>query len=406
MSKISVLVASTDFLHAYSVAGVCISHITYLEKYGLLDKVLIPSNFKEDLTQYSFKDKCYFYTTQETEGEPDFIRSEIVALEVQKIIKSGKLLTHDVVFIDCYKFIRDGLIAAAEENDSITFYNYIHSIPLDRSDIHGFKQDNWNYIVPSEAVRKYVKKAYGTTLDKVFVVPHFIDAIEESSLTKELKEDLHRLNYHDKDLVFIYPVRLSVGKKVPLLLDIIYLIKNHFHKNVLLILPLAFPENQREHYEKILSLIKDKGLENEVFLSSDSYADQNRCTLRNDVKELYRLSDIYLQTSYAESFCLNVLEAGISNCLTVLNDSIEVNPQFLGKRISDGSYTNSLAITLDSIETSISYEKGIEEYLKITINRILREVKTNKLLQNTVNIRKHYNPKYVFENYMSSILKP
>jgi glycosyltransferase involved in cell wall biosynthesis len=153
----------------------------------------------------------------------------------------------------------------------------------------------------SRKIKIGLNEFFGFPLDKIFVLPVFIDvlAIEQTKTNVNLKE-----KYKQFDFVILMASRLTKEKNIPLAVDAMAGVVRE-HRNAALVIVGDGPARK-----KIERKIFFKRIYNNVILEHWS----------EDLFSYYKTADLFLLTSNYEGYARTVVEAMASGCPVVMTN--------------------------------------------------------------------------------------
>ncbi|WP_243867414.1 glycosyltransferase [Paenibacillus sp. BK720] len=205
------------------------------------------------------------------------------------------------------------------------------------------------------------------------------------------------------DILAVYPGRLTTGKqleKAAALLGAIGLASGKRVKMIfcdfpsLDIEPAAYKRRIRSEGE-----LYGLGGENLVFTSEQGWPDGFP---HSGVMDLFTLSNLFICTSYSESFGLIVLEAASRGNMLVLNQAVPALEE-LGSRLH--AYFMRWNARGFGVDTRESYHPSEEAYLLEHAERIAGLMAINPVLQAKTLIRRQYNPMWIWENRLKPLIE-
>jgi|SaaInl8_150m_RNA_FD_contig_111_5258_length_15109_multi_10_in_0_out_0_18 glycosyltransferase involved in cell wall biosynthesis len=138
-------------------------------------------------------------------------------------------------------------------------------------------------------------QSYGIRNIPIAIIPNGINIKEKLNFNENLRLKLLKLA-KDKKIILSLS-RLEEAKGIDILIESFYEVKRKNNKSVLFIVG----KGTDKYEEKILHKIKEKNLENEIFLLGSMVGD--------DKNTIYDVADIFILPSFNESFPLTILEA-------------------------------------------------------------------------------------------------
>jgi glycosyltransferase involved in cell wall biosynthesis len=173
---------------------------------------------------------------------------------------------------------------------------------------------NVTYVTISEQRQIEMARLFGEPRDRFAIVPNGISPARFLPWDKELASVLNKLEWKEREWVFLTPVRITRRKNLQLAIRIIGALRDAGHAPLLVITGPPGPHNTRSssYMRELLKLRADLELEREVaFMSLD---DDGKPLQVSDslLKRLFPWADALLITSEQEGFGLPMLEAALA----------------------------------------------------------------------------------------------
>ena len=187
------------------------------------------------------------------------------------------------------------------------------------------------------------------------------------------------------------------GKKPDKVLKILGELKKQ-GKSVRFICPNAHANAEREK-KAIADLIHygiEQGLTREeiIFTSLEEAPTYEQGVPREVVRELFQLSNLFIFPSISENCPLILLEAALSKCLLVLNESFQPLRDFFGK--------NALYFKFGSLLENVNYDNEENWYHDVAFV-ILSELNKNKPLNAFTHLKQKFNYDFIFKNQLEPL---
>lgn len=152
------------------------------------------------------------------------------------------------------------------------------------------------YVVPSHSLKNWAIRQARIPSDRIVVIPNGIDASRFEGIDIDAGNIRAMLNIGDDAYVVVTVGRLVIEKDHKVLIEAAVDLVKEYEELLILIVGDGYKGDDLREYAKM------KGVEDKVqFLGS-----------RTDVPEILKCSNVYVQTSIYESFCMSVLEALLS----------------------------------------------------------------------------------------------
>ena len=415
-TKIGYLTTFYNLDSAYSLASVCLGHLTMLVKNGYKVVLFVHDNFTDDsLVPNGVEIRKIvprFLLVDYSSNQEVAPQLEEQADKVYRVLKEN---TQDIDIMFAADLIFQGwflpyciAVHKLARESKIKWFHWTHSVPSGRP--AGLKYPHiLRYTLPENSKLVYLKnhdlidiaEAYGTFPKDVRIVYNPLDPRLFWNLHPLVKSLLDKYPILESDFVQVYPLstpRMVSGKGLHTVIDIFGKLKG-LNKKVCLIICNAHANDKREKQliAETLSYASTLGLSQReiVFTSLEETPKYELGVPRDVVSQLFLLSNLFIFPSISENCSLILLEAMLSKCLLVLNESVGSMREF-GKE-------NALYFKFGSNKETIDYDNRdnfMEEVAKI----IISEFNTNKALKASLDIRRNFNNQIIFERQILPLL--
>ncbi|WP_243711680.1 glycosyltransferase [Paenibacillus sp. BK033] len=260
---------------------------------------------------------------------------------------------------------------------------------------------NTTYLYPAESGLAALAEQYMVPIEQCRAIPNSLNLF--GGMGEEVRRLGTRTDLLSPDILAVYPGRLTTGKqleKAAALLGAIGLASGKRVKMIfcdfpsLDIEPAAYKRRIRSEGE-----LYGLGGENLVFTSEQGWPDGFP---HSGVMDLFTLSNLFICTSYSESFGLIVLEAASRGNMLVLNQAVPALEE-LGSRLH--AYFMRWNARGFGVDTRESYHPSEEAYLLEHAERIAGLMAINPVLQAKTLIRRQYNPMWIWENRLKPLIE-
>ncbi|MFA6184001.1 MAG: glycosyltransferase [Parcubacteria group bacterium] len=191
-----------------------------------------------------------------------------------------------------------------------------------------------HYIVQTKVTKRELAQKLHLPLEKFTVIPNSIDVSEyKFELDKDAKKKELGINPTNQNIVCVSNLRRSKGHE--------YLLE-------------AFEEIYAKNNNINLLIVGDGEREVELREKTENYSSKNNIYFlgkRSDVKEILRISDVFILPTLAEGMSNAIMEA-MATGLAIITTAIEVN-----KELIQDNYSGLLVPTQNSIAISQSIDK-------------------------------------------------
>lgn len=398
---------------AYSLTSVVENQLIALVKYGYNPVLFVHDNFKDEdklpkgieirkvIPRFLLKD----YSNNKT-VEPDFWNQvETIKKVLEEHLKNiDVVLTHDWIFQGWFLNYNVAM-RKAQPNLKCKWLHWIHSAPSGRPAGISYPQDCRYSTMPNSKLiymNNYdtlrLAEMYSGTLDDVRVVYNPLDPrsfYDLQPLTKQLIDKYSLLN---ADIIDVYPVSSTRfdGKQVKKVIKLLGKIKEH-GKSVRFICCNAHANAEREKKE-VESMIH-YGIEfgltrQEIIFTSFEGKEYEQGVSHEIVRDLFQLSNLFIFPTLSENCPLILLEAALSKCLLVLNESFPALRDFFGE--------NALYFRFGSLLFNESYNDEERWYYEVA-QIIIGELNKNRPLNAFTKLRQKFNYDIIFKQQLEPL---
>ena len=410
--RIGILTTFYNWDRAYSLVSVVEEQLLMLREGGHQPVLFVHDNFNDDgkipegveirkvVPRFTLVDYSSCQPVQS--GFEDEVKIVKEAL-LQNMKDIDAVFTHDWIFQGWFLQYNVGMREAAKEL-KCKWFHWIHSAPSPRPvdlkpphDCRYKMMPNSKLIYMNTYDTLRLAEMYGTTLDNVRVIYNPMDL--RNGMSKFVKDLVDKYNIMEKDIVQVYPVsstRFS-GKQVDKVIRILAEIKKQ-GKLVAFICPNAHANRERE--KKAIQDLIDKGINwglsrSDMIFTSLEGKEYEGGINKDDVLQLFKLSNVFIFPTLSENCPLILLEAAANKCLLVLNDDFAPLRDFFGE--------NALYFKFSSLLAKTEYANEDQWYKEIAMI-ILGELNKNKPINSFNKLKQKFNRKWIFQNQMNPVL--
>ncbi|MCM3627833.1 glycosyltransferase [Paenibacillus glycanilyticus] len=260
---------------------------------------------------------------------------------------------------------------------------------------------NTTYLYPAESGLTALAEQYMVLLEQCRAIPNSLN------LYGGMGEDIQRLggltDLLTPDILAVYPGRLTPGKQMEKAATLLAVISAVSGKRVKLVFcdfpsldiePAAYKRSIRDEGERY-----GLGLDALVFTSDLGWPDGFP---HRGVMDLFTLSNLFICTSYSESFGLIVLEAASRGNMLVLNQAVPALEE-LGHRLQ--AYFMRWHARGFGVDTRESYHPSEEAYLREHAEIIAGRMNQNPVIQAKTITRQQYNPHWIWEHRLKPLIE-
>ena len=353
------------------------------------------------------------------------------------------VLTHDLIYQNSAPLLTAAFRAANLRPD-VKWLHWIHSatspVNLKRTEVAKMtlamvEKQGWPNSYPVFPARMMVPRIamnFRYPEHEVKVVPHPIDVcrfFDFSPVTARLYEEK---TLYLADFLVVCPVRLDRGKQVDWVIKIASRLRTEEHQVRLVILDYHSGDDLRSaHREELKKMATDWGLSaSELTFMSEFEPAAKKELPHGVIRQLFSISNVYINPSRSESYSLSTQEAAITGNLLVLNADFPPLREIYGENALYFQFSSNIdRNTLLDGDTSVHYPPvtvaevpaGIPEALLTRIDngwavpgdvvyaeqiadRIRAEFLANKVLQQRTDRLRNNNLYSVFKRYLKPVI--
>jgi glycosyltransferase involved in cell wall biosynthesis len=353
------------------------------------------------------------------------------------------VLTHDLIFQNSTHLLHTAFRTANLRPD-IKWLHWIHSATspklLKRNErssavLAMVEKQAWPNSYPVFPARMLVPRIsinFNYAEEDVKVVPHPIDVCRFFDFSPLMTRLYEEKSLYLADFLVVCPARLDRGKQVEWVIKIVARLKTEEHRVRLLILDYHSQDQQKQTYrEELKRLAENWGLnEPECTFISEFNEDSKRELPHGTVRQLFSISNVYINPSRSESYSLSTQEAAITGNLLVLNSDFPPMRQIYGENALYFQFSSNIdKNTLLDGETSVHYPPltvaaippdipqalltqtpdgwsipGDVVYAEQIADKIRAEFLSNKVLQQRTDRLRNYNIFSVFKRHLQPVI--
>ena len=413
--RVGIITSFYNFDNAYSLTTVVESQLVSLKKYGYNPVLFVLPSFKDDakvpegveIRKVIPQLKLVDYGVNQP-LEPNFEE------DVKKVEEALKENLKDIDIVFEHDMILQGwflpycvAIHNFAQTSDIKWFHWIHSIPnlmpKDANYPHTLR-----YCLPRNSKLVFLNnyhliraaESYQTFPADVRIVYNPIDPRLFYELHPLVKSLIDKYSLLDADFIQVYPVstpRMMSGKQVDVIVDILAKLKEQGNKVRLIVCNAhANAQNEKDMIERVWQDSAEKGLsKNEIIFTSFEGKEYELGVPRQVVSQLFNLSNLFIFPSVSENCSLILLEAMLSKCLLVLNDSVPQLREFGGD--------NAIYFKFSGLDERVNYDdRG--NFMGDVAKIIVSEFSRNRALKANRKIRQKFNYDFIFRSQIMPLL--
>jgi len=405
---IGVLTTFYNFDRAYSLTSVVENQLITLVKHGYKTVLFVHDNFTDDdkvpkeveirkvIPRFHLVD----YGGNQPVGKDFREQVETTKRALEQHLKDiDVVLTHDWIFQGWFLPYN---IAMREASLSCRWLHWIHSAPSPRPLNIGYPHDCRYKTMPNskliymnyyDALR--VAEMYSGILDDVRVVYNPLDIRSFYPIHPLVSRLIDKYRLLDADIIDVYPISSTRfdGKKPEKVIKILGKIKEK-GKSVRFVCPNAHAnaEREKEAIKKLIQYGIERGLtREEMIFTSFEGKEYELGVPREVVSDLFKLSNLFIFPTISENCPLILLEAALSKCLLVLNESFPPLREFFGE--------NALYFKFGSLLDNVNYDNEENWYNDVAMI-IIGELNKNKPLNAFTHLKQRFNYDWIAKNQL------
>lgn len=401
------MAALSSFDRCYSIAGVVLTQLRVLVRYKVPTVLLVTDDFKDhELVPEGVEIRYYpryrgnpTVVDRGSFQEYAFTTSSVLSQALQDC---KVCFTHDLMFIKEFLPVN---MAIREVKTRVKWYHWIHSAPSKHQDLEwpenflytGHTNSNMVYVNQTDI--RAVAEMYAVPYGSVRVVHNIIDPVVVYKMCTEAEDFINTQNLLSKDIVCVFPTRITPAKQIDKIISIFEQIKL-LGRSVSLIICNSYSNSDTEK-ELIASLQSSVLGSDLVFTSQLTTGDYSLGVPHEFVLDLLKISDVFIMPSISEGCSLTMLEAGITKNHMVLNYDLHSFFEFGGQTLDNFESQRSLYLPFGSVRVQRALESGWANQYAV---KLLQSLEHSKSYQFSKHIRQYFNPKYVFENQIAPLI--
>lgn len=348
------------------------------------------------------------YSSDELIHDTFFREAELVSEDFIKHLADVEVcLLHDILYQGSHLIHNVAIRMAQKKLPNLRFIAFTHSAPVPHKDESYPKSclysymPNTRYVYPSQSGIPMLMGQYGISESDCACVSNSINALQ--GFTEQTRKINEAMDLCKKDILIVYPARMSMAKGFHLLSEFAGVIKRVSGKSIGIIF-CDFPAGDICPciYKKIIPDVGVKaGLSPEdILFTTDLGFEQG--VQRETVYDLFTLSNLFICPSFSESFGLIALEAASRGNYLVVNEAVLALKE-LGEVL--GAHKMCWAARNFDKVSFPHYEPSESAYFENHAKAILDEMEANPVLCAKTLARTRFSPSWVFENQLYPLLK-
>ncbi len=423
--KIAILTMFNGFSTTYSLVNVVAEQIKMILKYSDYEVTLFVSEtcdmtesfgiykhekLKIDTIANKINDTqmCWIDYDSTSELDKNFFKEvEVIERDMVKKLKDFDIcIMHDILYQGIHLIHNVAIRKAQVKLQNLRFIECTHSMPLEYENYeYPFNQRFCDmpktiFTYPTASGLKALSEQYNIDMNKCRLLYNSIPITENlHTIVKDLE---YKTDFMNNDILVVYPARLTMAKKfdkVAMLCGSLAKANNIAVKVIFCDFPSVDVDSVK--YKKwVKTKAKEFGLKKDNIIFTSDYGYKNGID-RIAVLDLFKLSNLFICPSYAESFSLTVLEAGLNGNFLVLNEAQPALKE-LGEKL--GAYFMKWDAKNFGFETKEEYLPKEEDYYLENAKKIYCEILDNYTLNTKKVILKKFSSGYIWANQLNLII--
>jgi len=415
VKRVVVITTFASFSPDYSLIHVVADQLRMLVMNGYEPALVVQEGFTDDaqipegvrlLKAMPFM-HLHDYQVHE-EPRPDFAANvAAVVAGLRPILSEFDIaMTHDLVFLGWYLPHNEAIRQLSGEFPRLRWLHWIHSAPSTRPEGLTYPH-TLRYTMPPNSRLVYLNnhdtlrlaEAYGTSMESIRVVYNTRDVRPFFALHPVVERIMERHPLLDAEVMAVFPFSTPrhAGKNVQKLIYLMAKIKER-GRRVLLVLVNSHCNNEKERatVRQIQAFAARKGLApGEICFTSTLGSEWEYSVPHEAIRQLFQLSNLFINPSLSESCSLILLEAALCKNLLVLNRDVPAMREFGGER--------ALYPQFGSVQTKVTYQNE-EAYWTDWARIILGALGQERALDSfRLTLRRH-NLDWVFRHQLEPLL--
>lgn len=253
------------------------------------------------------------------------------ALNAMMVLGNATIIVHDLLFITSYTTIAAAIHRNLGGIKGFIWYHFCHSAPAkerptgDVSKLRATLPDGHKLFCLAESQADALAAYYGTTRDRVLVMPNARDIRTLASASPRMVEFIRKHRLLDADIVQVFPLSTPrAGAKGLSQVIQAFAEMARMGKLVRLVVVNAHANNN----EATIALFKAEAQQADLpddalIFTSETFTDVLSVGLpTSEVHLLFQLSNVFIFPTQSEACSMTLMEAALAGCLLVLNQDV------------------------------------------------------------------------------------
>ena len=430
MKKVAIFTNFKDYLRSFSPLILSAQQVKALVRHGYKPVLIATEGFAPPAGS-SFNMAEIRYIPDVPRDSDDSIKDpkfqadvDMLVGEIEECLKDiDVVITHDLLYLPDYTKYNIACRTVAEKNKKLRWLHWMHSAtPPDKligertkfgdiySDVMGKKFPNSLIVYPNTYDIPRVAKSIGFSEDEVRHVPHWLDFESFNQFHPMTQKLIDKYQILEAEVVCVYPLRLDRGKQPHITMEIMAAIKRSGTTVRMIFMDFQSTGGDKVDYREE---IKQSGIElglndyDLIFTSEFDSSLQTDCP-RQMVSDLFGLSNVFILPSRSETYSLIAQEAMSKGNLIILNHDFPAMRSIYGDVPLYDKFSSDvdiLALVAESTgKTDTNYKPSATQHYHDLGQRILYEIRNNRILQGKTWVRTERNMDKVFKVYIDPLI--
>jgi len=442
VKKVAIFTNFFSFDECYSLIRVADDQIKMLVRHGYKPKVIVSESFEPkgafalpEVEICKIPNVACHNEVKKDETFDDDVR--ILADKLLEYLKDVDVcITQDIVYKPSELKYQMAARSIIDKLPGVKWLHWINSAtpPITLNSLMGIFTDqylklmekpfpNSYYVFFNDISKEIIARNFKTDIKNVRTVHHPSDLDEVYGVKEpKLKEFINKRKVYSADAICVYPIRLDRGKQVQFVIKTMAMIKS-FNMDVrCIVVDFHSTGGDKVTYrDELKNMGIDYGLSPMELAFTSEFCEEWRLGMSHEnVLALMRMSNVFIMPCVSESYSLITQEAALTKNVVVLNQDFPPFRDIFGDKAIFRKYSSNWDLLAGYNEamgegrnTGTAYgpanitpeERKFHEknYHRETAGMIVDKLKNDYAMAMQINIRKHRNLDYIFENELETL---
>lgn len=393
--RVAVLTTFAKSRPAYSLNRVVQDQLVMLIKHGYKPKVIVLQSPYWADPEYPYSDpNVEIIQLPRVERVQDSESESQTEADIEKLVEAFEpvlsdvdvVLTHDLIYQGASVKLMVAARRAADRCPNVVWLQWIHSATsprlLGRTDMENsvhseLRECGWPASYPvcfNKMSVARIAENFGYEESDVKIVPHAIDVCRFFGLSPHARRLYEEKSLYLADYITLCPARLDRGKQIEWVIKIMARLKSGRDLVRMIVMDFHSQDEDKRNYRNELKTIAGEwGLNGDDLVFLSEFDDDLKLEAPHSlVRELFCLSNVYINPSRSESYSLSAQEAALTGNLLVLNADFPPMREIYGEDALYFQFSSNVdRNTLMDGDTFIEYQDVEFDALPIDIPRAL-----------------------------------